>query len=178
MFDFINRSLYFKNMRKKYFIFLIFLSGCMVGPDYKSPDVSMPENFIEADPSIETITSLKSWWETFQNKELNELIETGIANNYNLLIAVEKIEEARAFYRIKRADLFPEVDVTANALRQGISQNYAQTSFIPTTTFNTFQTGFDATWEIDIFGKLRGKNNLHCFNCKNIKKICEMFISA
>jgi len=68
---------------------------------------------------------------------------------------LEKIEQTRAYYRIKKADLFPEIDLTASAIRYGVSQNSVETSFFPVTLFNIFQIGFDASWELDIFGKLR-----------------------
>jgi len=142
-------------MKKLILVFIIILSGCMVGPNYQKPDVDMPSEFVEEKPSEELTLSLKDWWKTFNDPTLDSLIDIAIENNLNLKIAIEKIEETRAFYRIKKADLFPEVDATASAIRYGLSKNLIQTSFFPKTSYNIFQAGFDATWEVDLFGRLR-----------------------
>lgn len=143
-----------KNMKKLLFL-LLFLSGCMVGPDYEKPKIATPKDFIEKKLKDTAIFSLKDWWHIFNDKNLNEIIQKAIANNYDLKVALEKIEQARAYYRLKKADLFPEIDVTASAIRYHISQNAVTTSFIPQQEYNIFQIGFDAIWEIDLFGKLR-----------------------
>jgi NodT family efflux transporter outer membrane factor (OMF) lipoprotein len=140
---------------KKTLLLLLFLSGCMVGPNHKTPKSDMPATFSEINTATKDIKSLKTWWEKFQDPILNELIQTAITNNYDLKIAIEKIEETRAFYRLKRADLFPEVDIVAAALRRGVSQNLITSAFLPQHTYNIFAIGFDAGWEVDIFGKLR-----------------------
>ena len=143
-------------MKKIVFVLsFIFISGCMVGPKYENPKVTLSETYIESSPSENILAPIASWWENFNDPQLNELIKIGISNNYNLKIALEKITEARSFYRIKRADLFPEIDASAAAVRTSISQHEILTSFVDTQTFNNFQIGFDALWEIDIFGKLR-----------------------
>ena len=144
------------NMKKVVLLLvLFFVSGCMVGPNYKKPDISLSESFVESSFSENSMDSIVGWWENFNDPKLNELIKLGISNNYSFKIALEKIEETRAFYRIKRADLFPEIDATAAAIRTGVSNNLVQTSFLPVSTYNNFQIGFDALWEIDLFGKLR-----------------------
>ncbi|MBN2479831.1 MAG: efflux transporter outer membrane subunit [Parachlamydiales bacterium] len=141
-------------MKKYIFVFILF-TGCMMGPDYKKPVVLMPNEFSEISDKNDNITSLKDWWKQFDDPSLDNLIELAIKKNYNLKIALEKIEETRAFYRIKKADLFPEIDMTASAIRYGISKNIIQTNLIPNYFFNIFRIGFDANWEIDFFGKLR-----------------------
>jgi outer membrane protein, multidrug efflux system len=143
---------------KKLIIILALLTcvGCMVGPNHKTPKSEMPSAYIEEKKNDDaTILSLKNYWKTFEDPLLNKLIDIAISNNYDFKIAVEKVEEARSYYRIKKADLFPEINLNASAIRLGLSSNIAPTSFIPTKTFNIFQTGFDAIWEIDIFGRLR-----------------------
>ncbi|KPK33355.1 MAG: hypothetical protein AMS24_01475 [Chlamydiae bacterium SM23_39] len=136
------------------YISILLISGCMVGPDYKKPDISLPKNFIEDRSKLE-ITSIKEWWKNFNNQTLNDIIEIAISNNYDLKIALEKIEETRAYYRIKKADLLPEIDGTASAIRYHLSKNAIESSAFPSSSYNSFQIGFDALWEIDIFGKLR-----------------------
>ena len=143
-------------MKKYLFVItFIFLSGCMVGPNYKKPNIELPTKFLESKEDDNAISSLTSWWDSFDDPILNDLIKTAISNNYSLKIALEKIEETRAYYRIKKANLFPEIDLNAAAARSGNSKNLIMTSFLPDTTYNLFQIGFDALWEIDIFGKIR-----------------------
>jgi len=141
-------------MKKIIFVFLLF-SGCMVGPKYKQPDISMPSKFVENRLDSSTITTLKNWWKIFDDQILNDLIEKAISNNYDLKIALEKIERTRAYYRIKKADLFPEINARAAAIRFDTSQNLLLTSFLPSSNFNLFHIGFDTIWEVDIFGRLR-----------------------
>lgn len=139
---------------KKPFWIIFSLYGCMVGPDYKEPEVVMPDHYIENGQSL-VVSSLKDWWKTFNDPVLDSMVERSITNNYDLKIAIEKIEETRAYYRIKRANLFPEIDMTATAIRYGLSQNIIQNSLLPLNAYNLFAAGFDASWEIDVFGKLR-----------------------
>lgn len=140
---------------KKMILFLLFSCSCAVGPNYKRPQTAMPIQYSENLANTAEIDSLKNWWETFDDPTLNELVCCAITNNYSLKIALEKIEETRAYYGIKRADLFPEIDLSAQALRTGISKNLILSQFYPAPIFNFFQAGFDALWEIDLFGKLR-----------------------
>jgi len=135
----------------------------MVGPNHKTPDTAMPKTFAEKENASIAIESLKTWWKSFKDSTLDDLIQTAISNNYDLKIALEKIEETRAFYNLKKADLFPEVDLTAQAIRYGLSQNLLTTSFLPQTTYNIFAIGFDAIWEADIFGKLRREKEAALF---------------
>lgn len=140
---------------KKFLFPLLFLTGCMVGPNYHEPKLCMPKQFLEKKTNNASIVSLKKWWTTFNDVNLNEIIQKAINCNYDLKIAFEKIEQTRAYYRLKRADLFPEIDMTASAIRYGVSSNVETTFFLPKQTYNIFQIGFDAIWEIDLFGRLR-----------------------
>jgi NodT family efflux transporter outer membrane factor (OMF) lipoprotein len=136
-------------------ILFLLLSGCMVGPNYKKKEPPMPSKYTEEKIDDLSISSLKDWWKTFDDPVLDELIKEAIINNYSLKIAIEKIEETRAYYRLSKANLFPEINLTASAYREKFSQNNIINSFIPVEAYNEFKIGFDALWEIDIFGKLR-----------------------
>ncbi len=147
-------------------IFLLF-SGCMVGPKYHQPEMAMPIEFEENKGEVETNDDLCQWWEQFNDPVLNSLIAEALNANYDLRIALEKIEQTRAQYRIERSHLWPEIDLNATATRTRISQNLfppppqPQTavaapsgSFLPG-FLNIFQVGFDAIWELDFWGKFR-----------------------
>lgn len=95
------------------------------------------------------------WWQQFNNETLNELVKQALKSNYTLKIAVEKIEEFRARYQFKQAELFPQIDGVLEANKNGISNRLIQTSFIQKNTVSFFRFGFDAFWEIDFWGKIR-----------------------
>ncbi len=139
-------------------LLLLTLTGCMVGPDYKKPDDCMPVNFTEACTEQSSEEDLCGWWKQLNDPFLDSLLAQAMECNYDIRIAFEKIQQARAQYRIERSYLFPEIDLTATAVRSRNSQNFFATtsgvSNIPTYE-NFFQLGFDAIWELDIWGKFR-----------------------
>ena len=134
-------------------ISLIFLAGCMVGPNYKQPKTPTPKIFTEAKESKNI--SLKNWWEKFDDPVLNKLVQTALKGNFDVKIATERILQYRALYRIARADLFPQVDANAKAIRSKVSESLVFSPFLGTTIQNFFEVGFDAVWELDFFGKIR-----------------------
>lgn len=129
----------------------------MMGPDYKGVKVNTPKEFSEQKTTAQM--DLKDWWKNFHDPSLDCLIQKAIENNYDLQIACEKIEQARARYNLSKADLYPEIDVTAAGIRSKISKNLSNSRFLGTRVQNFFQLGFDASWELDFFGKLRRQKN-------------------
>jgi outer membrane protein, multidrug efflux system len=154
------------------FTFLLFF-GCMVGPKYQKPEMAMPTQFEGNQGPSEATANLCQWWKQFKDPILDELILEGLRANYDLRIALEKIEQARAQYRIEKSQLWPEIDFNATASRTRFSQNLfpPPPPVIPGTTsprvfptfLDVFQVGFDAIWELDFFGKFRhAKNAAYC----------------
>ncbi len=139
--------------RASVIVVLAFLPACMIGPKYKKPSTALPQTYADARHSRE-VAELAQWWTFFEDPYLDELIKKALTNNYNLRIAREKIEEARAYYRIKDADLYPEIDAVGNVNRTGLSKNYNKYLYLTPKTANYFQIGFDASWELDFWGKL------------------------
>jgi multidrug efflux system outer membrane protein len=137
----------------KYLISLIFLSSCMVGPNYKQPKTSTPKVFKEAKEKKNI--SIKNWWERFDDPVLNKLIQTALKENFDVKIAQERILQYRALYRIAKADLFPQVDANAQAIRTKVSESLVFSPFLGTPYQNFYEAGFDAIWELDFFGKIR-----------------------
>lgn len=142
--------------------FLLFLSvglaaalaGCKVGPNYQSPSASTPDGWIsvKADEKAEIE---QDWWKHFHDPILDQLLAKTIAGNYDLKIATTRIAEARAARATARSDLLPVVNTDANAERQSNRIAFGSVPFDLAKPFNTFQTGFDASWELDIFGGRR-----------------------
>lgn len=140
-------------------VFLI-LSGCMVGPNYQAPKPPMPDKFVETQNKTSSDDDLCQWWKQLNDPMLDSLLEEAIKANFDFLIAIEKITQARAQYSIQSAQLFPEIDINAIATRTRNSQNFFRSTAssanggIPPYQ-NFFQVGFDAIWELDFFGKFR-----------------------
>jgi multidrug efflux system outer membrane protein len=128
------------------------LTGCMVGPNYKRPTVQTPANFrdLSANPQLQAQTASYAdlpWWQVFQDPQLQELIRTALKQNYDLLIATERINAARAQVMITRSRLFPQVG--GNADFTGGKENNFQTKY----NFGTLTA--DAAFQLDFFGQLR-----------------------
>lgn len=143
------------------FLLLAIASGCMVGPDYHPPLTPMPEEYSE-DREDETYVvsdeDLVQWWTVFCDPFLNELLEESIAGNFDYRIALEQVLQARAQYWVQFTQVLPEFDGSFTATRFKTSQAFASQSSSTTTISpyqNFFQCGFDAVWQIDLFGGLR-----------------------
>ena len=139
----------------------LFLAGCAVGPDYKRETAPVPPRW-SADRSRGTNTSEPEdqWWASFHDPQLDNLVRRAVRANLDLGIAAARVAEARARRGIAASGLYPAIDATASATRnrQGVvpPPGGAPTTgrFVPV-EFNDFRIGFDASWELDIFGRIR-----------------------
>lgn len=131
----------------------VVLGGCAVGPDYERPEVETPEAYFG---SIDEGASLAnaSWWDIFQDEELNRLINVALEESRDLRAATARLEEARAFYGFTKADLYPQVNIVGSAQRTDQFEQIIPDSGIQ----NNFFLGADLAWEVDLFGKLRRSN--------------------
>src|SRR5580704_7537338 len=100
-----------------------------------------------------------AWWKNFHDGELDSLVDRAVKSNLDLQIAQARVREARAQYSIAVADFFPTVDASGSYERQRQSHNQPLFNAfqIPSSAFqnNVYQAGFDASWEIDVFGGKR-----------------------
>lgn len=133
-----------------------------VGPDYHQPAVSRPAHWGEPLNGGETSNSaaVANWWKNFHDAELDSLISRAAQSNLDLKIAQARVREARAEYGIAAGDLWPTVDAAGSYARQRQSKNQPVLSSLPMPPGvpfenNVYQAGFDASWEIDIFGGKR-----------------------
>src|SRR5260370_17020240 len=92
---------------------LLALSGCMMGPNYKRPQVELPGGFRGAPTSAGMTTSIADtkWQNLFSDQPLNQMVTAALAHNFDLRIAAERVEEARSHLGITRATQYPFVDV-------------------------------------------------------------------
>jgi outer membrane protein, multidrug efflux system len=138
-------------MRSRYLIVCIAaaLAGCAVGPNYKRPAVPTPPQFRagEAQPSPASLGDTK-WFDLFQDETLRGLIQEAVQANYDVRIAAQRVLEGEGQLSATRSRLFPQLGASAEAGRVGIKS--------PTQSWGG--AFGNASWEIDLFGKLRRAN--------------------
>ncbi len=137
------------------------LAGCAVGPNYKRPQAAVPTQWTVA-PTRGTETKspeTDEWWASFQDPELNSLVERSASRNLDLKLALERVQEARAARGVARSGYFPSIDGAASGTRNRqrvIGPVGPQNSpVIVPVEFNNFQGGLSASWELDVFGGTR-----------------------
>src|SRR5262245_51715760 len=135
----------------------LFAAGCALGPNYKRPEIPVPPTWREIPTAEAESLANTPWWEMFDDPQLQELVRIALAENKDLKIAVERIEEARARYGFTKADLWPQVDVsgTAGKLRfnagslihtpEGDNTN-------PATETAIHSASAGVSWEVDLLG--------------------------
>jgi multidrug efflux system outer membrane protein len=129
--------------------------GCMVGPKYHRPAVDTPTAYrdLSQNPQMQSQTASYAdlpWWQVFQDPKLQELIRTALKQNYDVQLAAERINAARAQLAITRSSLFPQV--AGNANFSGGKENLEQSRY------NFLTTTADAAFQLDFFGRLRRAN--------------------
>jgi multidrug efflux system outer membrane protein len=134
--------------------------GCAVGPDYRRPALSAPPNFrSEAAPSEAASVADLPWWEVFGDEVLQQLVREALAGNYDLRTAVARVEQARALAGVARAEFFPWVNYQAGVQRdRGVFKFEPDLELPQGGTDNLFLGGLAATWEIDVWGRIRRSN--------------------
>ena len=137
-------------------LIVVTLSGCFaVGPDYKTPDVAVPAEWSKsmhagvtaAEPDAH---ALAQWWGALGDPDLSNLIERAAAGNWDLKKAQARVREARARRGIAQAGLFPSLNAGGSAARSRGSEQTGSGEIR-----DLYRLGFDASWEVDIFGRVR-----------------------
>jgi outer membrane protein, multidrug efflux system len=144
------------------FAFLVFTSGCLVGPDYQRPQIETPQTWRVEDKNVQAITNM-AWWEQYNDPVLNGLVQSALQDNKDVKIAAARIDQFLGLYTTTRAALFPQVFAGTNASRQRLSELVGPFSQLESAsgiagtspTFSNFQIFVNSTWEIDFWGKLR-----------------------
>ena len=142
---------------------IVTVVGCMVGPDYRPPAMKLPAHWDGNDQQIkqaanqEDKTDLATWWQSFDDPLLNAVIAEALSSNLDEKIALARIREERAYVVISRAGLYPSIDTSGSYTRQRYSAN-TPFGFFPQLLprdENIYEAGFDANWELDVFGGIR-----------------------
>jgi outer membrane protein, multidrug efflux system len=133
------------------------MAGCTVGPNYKKPKPEMPTQWSEAVEPVEVpgapgIVDITRWWTLFNDEKLTSLVERAVQFNKDLQIAGARLREARAQRVVVASSAYPTVGTSNAYTRSRDSENASSTPGLVT---DFFQVGFDASWEIDVFGGIR-----------------------
>lgn len=138
------------------------LAGCKVGPDYHPPQAAVPAQWASPLAGGETHhpAAEAEWWKTFRDPELDSLIARSVRSNLDLRFAAARVREARATRGVVAADLWPSANASASYANQRTSQNNPLVEGFPLPpnfpfVQNVYQAGFDAAWELDVFGGTR-----------------------
>lgn len=137
---------------------VVLLAGCAVGPNYNVPHAPVPNSFLNAPTNIVSPdeTALAIWWKAFSDARLDGLVERAITNNHDLRIATANLKEARALRRLATFDLAPTVQASAGYANSLLSEAAApRGASRAAREIELYDAGFDATWELDLFGRVR-----------------------
>ena len=136
----------------------LLLSGCALGPDYKRPKIDAPANFRSAvTPAEQGSIADLPWWAVFKDETLQKLITQALENNYDLLIAVTRVEQARQISAQARGQFFPQASYDGvvakgkNSFLTSPSPNGGSTEDSGLLSVNVF-------WEMDFWGRIRRLN--------------------
>lgn len=139
----------------------LLLAGCTVGPNYKKPDIALPTQFRGAAAAATGDTSIADtkWQDLFHDATLEKLVNTALSQNFDLQIAAERVEQASARLQTQRAQLFPFVNASGQyTVAKGSSRGPTPIPAGADTSVSYAQVGVGASWELDLFGRLRRLN--------------------
>ncbi|HEY1314853.1 MAG TPA: efflux transporter outer membrane subunit [Steroidobacteraceae bacterium] len=141
------------------------LGACAVGPSYRTPKSDAPPQF--AVPVVSkagaAAPDLAAWWRALHDPELDSLVERAVKSNLDLAIALDRLQQARTYEAVVVGHALPEVDASGAAARgtgSDLTRGRAQQALVSADNTSDLQhvntiAGFDAVWELDIFGKFR-----------------------
>lgn len=128
---------------------LLFLSSCRVGEEHTINDY-IPDNTVQKNLNLSDnpLPVSPTWYNIFNDKDLNTLLTFALKNNFTILQGVERLKQSRYTLQIHRADFLPMFDAAGN---YDLSKANSYPNSLDNS--NNFKVGFDAAWELDIWGK-------------------------
>ena len=129
-------------------IVAVFFSSCMMGPKFQKPEVEVADSYLGEHIAGDSINL--QWWELFGDEVLDTMIAHALVYNKDVLMAAKRIEQARAYHGMTKADMWPSISIQAGAAR-GNYGGGAKASSVN----NNFYVTPALSWEIDFWGKYR-----------------------
>jgi NodT family efflux transporter outer membrane factor (OMF) lipoprotein len=165
------------------FVFAGALAGCSLGPEYFAPDAALPANFATAPAGKESQSggaspALWQWWRTLHDPQLNRLIDLAMANNIDLKIALDRLQQARLQLVVIGAQAVPQLngsagggvgtgtDETKGRAAQALRDGENNTGLRKISAIG----GLDAEWEIDFFGKIANRLESQTYTAEALKE--------
>src|SRR5579872_3755237 len=136
---------------------LLILGGCTMGPNYKRPQVAVPDQFHNAATTGPASLADTKWEDLFNDPVLNQVVTTALEKNFDLRIAAEHIQEAQAQLGITRANQYPFLDLQTSFTAARPSSYSSSTFLRPGTNLSAAYStvGAALSWEIDLWGRYR-----------------------
>ncbi|WP_242007978.1 efflux transporter outer membrane subunit [Sphingomonas ginsenosidivorax] len=149
------------------------LAGCTVGPNYVAPNLPVPPAFVGPQGVSGAAVDPARWWSAFGDPQLDALVDRALKGNPDIAIAASRVRQARMQEIVARSAGLPSVNAAANASHVEFSKNAGFASLarafggggdsaggsqgiaLPGSGITTFSAGFDASWELDLFGGVR-----------------------
>ncbi len=134
---------------------LLLTGGCALGPKFHAPEMDMPGGFLGQGVASQQVTMADlPWWDMFADDTLHGLIQTALTNNYDLRIAIKRIDEYQAMAAQARAQFFPQIGYQGDVER---SRNAYRNNASPSggITDNPLMLTASAAWELDLWGRIR-----------------------
>lgn len=138
-------------------VLALLLSGCTVGPKYKRPSVALPTQHRGDQAPGQTSLADAQWSDVYPDETLKRLVSTALVHNFDLVLAAERVEEARARYRIAGANQYPFIyaEETGGVVRYSTIGSSIQGTPGASTDASYTQTGAALSWELDLWGRVR-----------------------
>lgn len=130
---------------------VVLVAGCRVGTDYRAPERTTAAAWIETAEIATPAPVREDWWRAFGDPQLEELVDSALAQSLDLALARERVLEARALRDVASGGDDPHLDLAA-------SYSHARRSATTGIPFgpregDSWSAGFDARWELDLFGR-------------------------
>lgn len=149
------------------------ISGCAVGPDYQPPEPVVPAAYVKPVSTVPAI-DLARWWQALNDPQLNVLVEKAIAGNFDIEIALNRLQQARMQESVVLGSALPQAEADAgggHGSGSDLSRGRVPSALGAADNTNRMKvidqvSGFDASWELDFFGRLRRSMEAAAFDAQ------------
>lgn len=144
--------------------FSLFNSSCVVGPNYTKEDL-FSDKVIQKELNLNKPYRIsKKWYEHIKDPQLNKLIDTGLQKNTDISIAIERLKQARVLLNINQVQYLPQINAQGGYNYEKNSKNIKETI-----DSHYYTAGFDASWEIDLWGKTQRQREADIAKVESLK---------
>jgi outer membrane protein, multidrug efflux system len=137
--------------------FFLFFAGCAVGPNYQRPPVDSPAVFRNDNAATNSSFADLAWWKIYQDNDLQALIREALTNNYDLRMAMSRVEQSRQVAAQARSQFFPNAGYSG-AVSQGRNDLFGSAYPNDGKSVGSAVATLNAFWEVDLWGRVRRLN--------------------